>query len=83
MRRSRVKCYQEQRKVSKKSMTVSCPTSKADTRAVKEEEYWAADPSFSDEALHALADAGDYLLGEIVDSGPNRERGISVVEGRA
>jgi hypothetical protein len=30
-----------------------------------EEEYWATDPSFSDEALHALADAGDYLLGEI------------------
>jgi hypothetical protein len=28
-----------------------------------EEEYWATDPSFSDESLHALADAGDYLLG--------------------
>jgi hypothetical protein len=30
-----------------------------------EQEYWATDPSFSDEALHALADAGDYLLGDI------------------
>jgi hypothetical protein len=30
-----------------------------------EEEYWATDPSFSDESLDALADAGDYLLGEI------------------
>jgi hypothetical protein len=30
-----------------------------------EEEYWSTDSSLSDEALHALADAGDYLLGEI------------------
>ena len=52
--------YQEQRKVSKISLAVSTQLRKpillGKTIPMTEQEYWATDPSFSDEALHALAE---------------------------